>query len=169
MNDIVYTQRYNSPIGAITLACREDAVIGLWFEGQKHFGSTVGSGAVEASSPVLSLAAEWLDIYFSGVEPQFTPPVRFCGTPFCNAVWNQLLSIPYGSTVSYKDIASGLALVHGGSMPSFRAVGAAVGRNPVSLIVPCHRVVGSDGSLRGYAGGLDRKAWLLELEHRLHG
>ena len=105
----------------------------------------------------------WLALYFSGVEPDFTPPLRLRGTPFRQRVWEQLRAIPYGETVSYAQLAQRLA-EGGGGKPSARAVGGAVGHNPISLIVPCHRVVGADGSLRGYAGGLKRKEKLLALE-----
>lgn len=164
MSDISYIRKYHSPLGTITLACREDRLTGLWFDGQKHYGSTLTGSVTEADRPVLRLAAEWLDIYFSGCEPRFTPPVSLAGTPFSRLVWRRLMDIDYGTTLTYKDITLRMAAAGECGEGAVRAVAAAIGRNPVSLIVPCHRVVGSGGSLTGYAGGLDRKAWLLGLE-----
>ncbi|MCR4824556.1 MAG: methylated-DNA--[protein]-cysteine S-methyltransferase [Bacteroidales bacterium] len=164
-----------SPLGGITLAGSGDALTGLWFDGQAHFGCTgtgcivlpdavAGPACVELQDvtagtalPVFDDACRWLDIYFSGTEPDFTPRLDLRGTPFQLAVWKQLLAIPYGHIVTYSELARRL-----GASP--QAVGGAVGRNPVSLIVPCHRVVGAGGRLTGYAGGLDRKARLLQLE-----
>lgn len=164
MSDISYIRKYHSPLGTITLACREDGLTGLWFDGQKHYGSTLTGSVAEEDRPVLSLAAEWLDIYFSGREPRFTPPVSLEGTPFRHLVWQRLTAIPYGTTLTYRDLT--LRMAAGGECGegAVRAVAAAIGHNPVSLIVPCHRIVGSGGSLTGYAGGLERKEWLLRLE-----
>ena len=146
-----------SPLGQITLAGEGDALAGLWFEGQKYFASTLGPDAAEAWLPVFGEADRWLDLYFSGVEPDFTPRLNLRGTSFRQAVWKELLTIPYGETVSYGELARRV-----GTSP--RAIGGAVGHNPVSIIVPCHRVIGADDSLTGYAGGLDLKARLLLLE-----
>ena len=160
-----YIQKYHSPLGAITLASDGEALTGLWFDGQKHFGGNlpggIGSCAQAEDLPVFSAARKWLDIYFSGKEPDFTPSVRPAGTPFQRAVWEELLTIPYGQTVTYGEIAGRLGLPKGAA----RAVGGAVGRNPVSLIVPCHRVTGTGGRPTGYAAGIDRKLSLLSLEH----
>ncbi|MCR4601323.1 MAG: methylated-DNA--[protein]-cysteine S-methyltransferase [Clostridia bacterium] len=125
-----------------------------------------GSGAEyeERQLPVFELAADWLDVYFAGKRPCFTPPLLMRGTRFRREVWEILLSIPYGNTVTYGEIADGISKQRGGGRVSAQAVGGAVAHNPISLIVPCHRVIGADGSLTGYAGGLDRKARLLELE-----
>ena len=153
-----YTHRYESPLGGITLAGEGDALVGLWLDGQTHFASTLGPDAAEGWLPVFTDACRWLDIYFSGAEPDFTPRLDLRGTSFQRAVWQQLLTIPYGETVSYGELARRLGC------KSSRAVGGAVGHNPVSLIVPCHRVIGADGRLTGYAGGLDLKSRLLELE-----
>ena len=146
-----------SPLGQITLAGEGDALAGLWFEGQKHFASTLGPDATEGWLPVCDEVNRWLDIFFSGTEPGFTPRLDLRGTPFRQKVWKELLTIPYGKTVTYGELARRV-----GSSP--RAIGGAVGHNPVSLIVPCHRVIGADNRLTGYAGGLDLKARLLLLE-----
>lgn len=147
---------YTSPLGEILLAADERGLTGLWFEGQKYFAAGLAE-AVEGETELIKAARRWLDIYFSGREPDFTPPLHMPGTPFRERVWAALLEIPYGETATYGELAARL-----GSSP--RAVGAAVGRNPVSLIVPCHRVLGADGSLTGYAGGVERKEYLLKLE-----
>ncbi|MBP5678184.1 MAG: methylated-DNA--[protein]-cysteine S-methyltransferase [Bacteroidales bacterium] len=155
------TAHYNSPLGGITMASDGQALIGLWFDDQKHFGSTmVAQEATPAGLPVFDEARLWLDIYFSGCEPDFMPSVLFIGTRFQQRVWKALRTIPYGQTISYGELASHLGV------RSAQAVGGAVGRNPVSIIVPCHRVVGTDGSLTGYAAGLDRKRALLQIEQK---
>lgn len=159
-----YIYKYRSPLGGITLAGEEDALTGLWFDGQKYFGSGLKEGAKEQSLPVFDRTKEWLDKYFSGENPGFVPPLRFASTTFRAAVWKILLEIPYGQTMTYKKIAEKMAEQMGLPHMSAQAVGSAVGHNPISLIVPCHRVVGTDGSLTGYAGGLDKKAKLLALE-----
>lgn len=148
---------YASPLGGITLAGSGDALTGLWFDGQAHFGSTLDGPAAAGWLPVFDDAFRWLDSYFGGYVPGFTPRLALRGTPFQTAVWHALLAIPYGETVTYGELAGWLH-----SSP--RAVGGAVGRNPVSLVVPCHRVVGAGGRLVGYAAGPDRKARLLMLE-----
>ena len=170
-----YVQHYDSPLGRITLSSNGEALTGLWFDGQKHFGSTLSSVFLEEDLPVFNLARRWLDIYFSGREPDFTPPVHLIGTPFQKAVWEVLRTIPYGCTVTYGEIAARIrpssatgANLATGAGPSCRtlarAVGSAVGRNPVSLIVPGHRAVGLGGRLIGYASGLPNKSYLLRLE-----
>ena len=118
----------------------------------------------EKSLPVFTEACRWLDIYFSGKEPLFTPPLTLRASPFRQAVWEIILTIPYGKTMTYGEIAKRIAMQKGILQMSAQAVGNAVGHNPISLIIPCHRVVGSDGSLTGYAGGIDRKVKLLKLE-----
>ena len=159
-----YVHHYASPLGGITIAGAENAVTGLWFDGQKYFGSTLSPNCEEKILPVFEQADLWLDIYFSGKAPDFTPPILFTATDFRKAVWEILLKIPYGETMTYKEIASEIARQKGVPKMSAQAVGNAVGHNPISLIIPCHRVVGADGSLTGYAGGIDKKAKLLELE-----
>lgn len=161
-----HIRHYDSPLGGITLAGSEHALTGLWFDGQKHFGRALAEERFNQPLPVLEDAARWLDCYFRGEQPGFTPPLFLRGTPFQAAVWRILLTIPYGFTMTYGEIARSPALSRGLSSPSPRAVGAAVSRNPISLIVPCHRVIGADGSLTGYAGGTDRKRFLLELERK---
>ena len=158
-----YTDNYVSPMGNIVLAGDGTALTGLWFEGQKWFGAGLTDGAERAELPVFGQTKKWLDIYFGGGEPAFTPAVALRGSEFQIAVWNVLSAIPYGKTVTYGEIARNLTAVTG-RKTSARAVGSAVGRNPVSIIVPCHRVLGVDGSLTGYAGGVERKRELLRLE-----
>lgn len=158
-----YTDNYVSPMGNIVLAGDGAALTGLWFEGQKWFGAGLTDGAERAELPVFGQTKKWLDIYFGGGEPAFTPAVALRGSEFQIAVWNVLSAIPYGKTVTYGEIAKNLTAVTG-RKTSARAVGSAVGRNPVSIIVPCHRVLGADGSLTGYAGGVERKRELLRLE-----
>ncbi|MBR0227811.1 MAG: methylated-DNA--[Clostridia bacterium] len=155
-----YLCRYVSPLGEITLASDGEALVGLWFAGQKHFGAGLSGQTTKKPLPVFDQAVRWLDRYFSGKKPDCPPPLRPRGTAFQQAVWRRLLDIPYGHTVTYGEIAASLGLPSGAA----RAVGGAVGRNPISLIIPCHRVVGAHGSLTGYAGGIERKKRLLELE-----
>ena len=159
-----YIHRCASPLGGITLASDGEALTGLWFDGQKHFAETLSRECEEKALPVFAAAERWLDMYFGGRAPDFTPPLRLRGTDFRRLVWELLLAIPYGQTVSYGEIAAEAARRTGAPRMSARAVGGAVGHNPIALIVPCHRVVGADGSLTGYAGGVDRKARLLALE-----
>ena len=158
-----FLHHYASPLGGLTLASDGEALTGLWFDGQRSFGDTLSGDGEERALPVFSQADRWLDCYFSGRAPASAPPLRLRGTPFRTAVWEILRAIPFGETVTYGEIAGRLAAERG-LRTSARAVGGAVGRNPVSLIVPCHRVVGSGGRLTGYAGGLERKAWLLAME-----
>lgn len=159
-----YTRHYNSPLGRITIACDGTYLTGLWFDGQKYWGSTLDAEHENKSLPILEETCRWLDIYFSGKAPDFTPPLSLKGTAFRKAVWEILLTIPYGKTMTYGEIADRIAKYHGLSRMSAQAVGGAVGHNPISIIIPCHRVIGSDGSLTGYAGGLDKKARLLAIE-----
>ncbi len=161
---MVFTQQYQSPLGGILLAADEIGLVGLWFDGQKYFANTLPTETVQESTPILAEAARWLDLYFAGRTPDFTPPLHLSGSDFRKAVWDILLTIPYGQTITYGDIARQLAAQQGGKV-SAQAVGGAVGHNEVSLIIPCHRVVGTNGSLTGYAGGIDKKIKLLELEH----
>ena len=158
-----YVWHYASPLGGIMLASDGQALTGLWFEGQKYFAAGLDGEHEEKALPVFDETARWLDAYFGGREPGFTPPLRPRGTAFQRAVWEQLLTVPCGGTLSYGQLAARLGLPRAAA----RAVGGAVGRNPVSLIIPCHRVVGADGSLTGYAGGLERKRRLLALEREM--
>ena len=159
------TCRYSSPLGEILLAADETGLTGLWFMGAKYFAATLDPHAAEGDTPVLAAARRWLDVYFRGEQPDFTPPLHPAGSLFQQAVWALLLQIPYGQTVTYGQLAARLAAEWGLARMSAQAVGGAVGRNRISLIIPCHRVLGADGSLTGYAGGLDRKAKLLAWEH----
>ena len=157
---------YLSPLGEILLESDGAALTGLWFKGQKYCPIPSDVEPLDAAPEAVRLAARWLDIYFSGREPGFVPTLSLSGTGFCLSVWELLKIIPYGQTVTYGSLARRLSLLTG-SPVSARAVGGAVGRNPVSLILPCHRVVGAGGKLTGYAGGLERKRELLELEGAL--
>ena len=153
---------YSSPLGNITLASDGSALKGLWFDGQAHDRSTLSSYE-EKDLPVFRDTVRWLDMYFDGKIPGFTPDIILCGTPYQKEIWNILRDIPYGETKTYKEISDEYERRYG-RKTSPRAAGNAVGRNPVSLLVPCHRVVGTGGRRTGYAGGLDRKAYLLVLE-----
>ena len=150
--------RYESPLGSILLAADQTGLTGLWFVGQKYFPSFSDGDFFENETPILTEAKHWLSLYFSGKEPDFLPSLHPQGSSFRQAVWNVLLTIPRGQTMTYGEIARRL------NVRSAQAVGGAVGHNPISILIPCHRVVGSDGSLTGYAGGLARKEWLLHLE-----
>lgn len=159
-----YMYHYDSPLGEIILASDGEALSGLWFRGQKYFGSTLGEAPVQRTLPAFDRTKEWLDIYFSGTAPDFTPPLSLRTTPFRRAVWEILLKIPFGQTMTYGEIAEKTAEQMNRPHMSAQAVGGAVGHNPISLIIPCHRVIGANGSLTGYAGGVDRKRRLLEME-----
>jgi len=160
-----YIHHYQSPLGKLLLSSNGDALTGLWFEGQKYFAEKVDYEKAKAQNlRVFALCDKWLNIYFSGKAPDFMPPVSFCSTPFREAVWQILLTIPFGAVTSYGQIAQMIAKSQGLKHMSAQAVGAAVGRNPISIIVPCHRVVGSKGELTGYAAGLETKRKLLFLE-----
>ena len=160
-----YLSHYESPLGAMTMAGDGDRLTGLWFDGQKYDRSTIDDEAtLEPDLPVFTQTAQWLDIYFGGADPGFTPPISIEGSDFRKMVTSIMLSIPFGATSTYARIAAEVAQRTGRTQMSAQAVGGAVGHNPISLIVPCHRVLASDGNLRGYAGGVDRKEWLLEME-----
>ena len=150
MNNIFH---YTSPIGGITLASDGEALTGLWFDGQKFFPNKLVDESTEAELPIFTQTCNWLDIYFSGKEPSFTPLISRRTTPFRKAVYDILLTIPYGQTITYGGVARILAERQGVERMSAQAVGGAVGHNPIGIIIPCHRVVGTDGRLTGYAGG----------------
>lgn len=162
-----YTHHYTSPLGGITLASNGKALTGLWFDGQKYFGASLSKEYEERELPVFEQTDRWLDIYFSGKEPDFTPPIEMETTPFRKAVWRIMLEIPFGRTMTYGEIADKIAGQKGLPSMSAQAVGGAVAHNAISLIIPCHRVVGTDGSLTGYAGGVQKKKRLLEMEKGL--
>lgn len=154
------TEKYTSPLGEILLCAHEGALCGLWFSGQKYELRNVDKGLGETAGDrgIIEKTGDWLDEYFSGKAPTLNIPLAPQGTAFQKKVWTALLTIPHGKTASYGDVAK---LV---GCKSARAAGTAVGKNPISLIIPCHRVIGSDGSLTGYAGGLERKKRLLDME-----
>lgn len=159
-----YISHYQSPVGEILMAADNIGLTGLWFEGQKYFAFYLDKEHEEKEVPILKRTKEWLDIYFEGKEPDFRVPFHFTGTDFQNEVWEILCEIPYGRTMTYGEIAKKLADKRGVKQMSARAVGGAVGHNGISVLVPCHRVVGAGGSLTGYAGGIDKKIKLLQLE-----
>ena len=159
-----YIHHYESPLGGITLASDGEVLIGLWFDGQKYFADTLDRAHTEKVLPVFEQTVRWLDIYFSGRAPDFTPPLSMKTTQFRKAVWEIMLTIPYGKTMTYGEIADRIAKEKGLVRMSAQAVGGAVGHNSISLIIPCHRVVGTNGSLTGYAGGIDKKVKLLTME-----
>lgn len=158
-----YLLTMDSPVGPVTVASDDEAIIGLWLEGQKYFEATLEAAEERPDLPVLAEARAWLERYFAGDDPGALPPVNPRGTAFQQRVWAQLAEIPYGQLTTYGQIARRLE-EQTGARTSARAVGSAVGRNPISIILPCHRVVGSTGSLTGYAGGLQKKIALLRIE-----
>lgn len=158
-----YINKYVSPTGAVTISSDGQSITGLWFDGQKYFVDTLTKEHEEQKLPVLEQARKWLDIYFAGQEPDFIPPLKMNASPFRMAVWEILKSIPFGKIITYGDIAKQIAKDTGKKV-SAQAVGGAVGHNPISIIVPCHRVVGTNGSFTGYAGGINKKMQLLRLE-----
>lgn len=157
---MTYIHHYNSPLGKITMASNGLALTGLWFDGQKYFAETINDEIEEKSLLIFDKTAKWLDIYFGGKEPDFTPEIIITGTPFRKAVGEIILNVPYGKTMTYGEIASKIATQKGIERMSAQAVGGAVGHNSISIIIPCHRIVGTNGSLTGYAGGIE----LLKLE-----
>lgn len=159
-----YTCKYLSPLGEMTIAGNGDSLTGVWFDEQKYFGATLGAEHEERSLPIFEQTREWLDRYFSGSNPGPIPAVAPEGSPFRLAVWEILKRIPYGKVITYKDIAEEIGRQKGVPGMSAQAIGGAVGHNPISIIIPCHRVVGSNGSLTGYAGGISKKVKLLALE-----
>lgn len=163
---MIYTTRLDSPVGPLCLAAEGERLCGLWIEGQKYFGATLlGPTAPRPQLPVFEQAARWLADYFDGRAPSPSQlPLAPVGSAFRQVVWSLLCEIPYGSLTTYGDLAVQAAARLGRSRLSAQAVGGAVGHNPISIIIPCHRVVGADGSLTGYAGGLAVKQKLLALE-----
>lgn len=159
-----YTWKYSSPLGELLLACDGGGLTGLWFLGAKYFARTLDPEHLEQDTPVFQEARRWLDLYFAGERPDFMPPLHPAGTEFQLAVWRVLEGIPYGGTTTYGAIAREIAAKQGLPRMSAQAVGGAVGHNPISILIPCHRVLGARGALTGYAGGVDRKGRLLALE-----
>ena len=158
-----YIHHYESPLGGITVASDGNSVTGLWFDGQKYDRDTLGTEYEEKDLPVFDVTDQWLDLYFHGNNPDFLPPLKMKATPFRERVWKILMTISHGQTITYGQIA-GMIADETGQQMSAQAVGGAVAHNPISLLIPCHRVIGSDGSLTGYAGGIGRKIKLLQLE-----
>ncbi|WP_313346996.1 methylated-DNA--[protein]-cysteine S-methyltransferase [Sedimentibacter sp.] len=161
-----YSTTYSSPVGTITLACDGNNLVGLWIEGQKYHGNTIFENIIDnVDLPILVTAKRWLNRYFAGKKPDISElPLAPAGSKFRQEVWNILCEIPYGKVITYGDIAKKIAVKINKESMSSQAVGGAVGHNPISIIIPCHRVVGTNGSLTGYAGGIHAKIKLLELE-----
>ena len=160
-----YVNKYISPLGEMIMAADEEGLTGLWFAEQKYFDVVELRNCQEKDLPIFDDVKRWLDGYFQGKNPNFNLPLHLVGTEFQKRVWQILYQIPYGQTVTYGDIAKMLATDMGIGKVSAQAVGGAVGHNKISIIVPCHRVVGAKGNLTGYAGGLDKKIALLQLEN----
>lgn len=161
---MIYTAHYDSPLGGLFLAADEEGLTGLWFEDAAHFADGLPIEREETETPVLAETKKWLDLYFSGQEPEFLPKLHPMGSKFRQEVWALLREIPYGRTTTYGALAQELAQRQGRTTVSAQAVGGAIGHNRISILIPCHRVVGSSGSLTGYAGGLEKKVQLLKLE-----
>lgn len=159
-----YTYQYETPLGKMIMASDGKALTGLWFHGQKHFGSTLDKENKEQFVPIFKETIDWLDLYFSGVEPSFTPLLSLRASAFRKAVWKVLLEIPYGQTMTYGQVASRISKQNGNRAVSAQAVGGAIAHNAILLMIPCHRVIGANGCLTGYAAGLDRKLKLLAHE-----
>ena len=157
---MIYITHYQSPIGEIIMAADDIGLIGLWFENQKYYANGL-IDPVEKETAVLKETKEWLNLYFSGNEQKVLPKMHLIGTKFQNIVWQLLLKIPYGKTMTYKDIARMIS-----PSMSAQAVGSAVGHNKISILIPCHRVIGSNNNLTGYAGGIERKEYLLKFEKK---
>lgn len=162
-----YTWHYKSPLGGITLASDGEALVGLWFDRQKYYADVLDAEHQEKRLPVFEDACRWLDIYFSGKAPGFTPKLNMRTSSFRKSVWEIILTIPFGQTMTYGEISTQIAKEKGMKQMSAQAVGGAVGHNSISLIIPCHRVVGTGGRLTGYAGGIDKKVRLLQMEKAL--
>lgn len=166
-NKIYYKSEYKSPLGNITVCCDEDEkIVGLFFKNQKYFADNIDGKITENNNlKIFVTVKSWLDKYFAGKKPNIKEiPIKFIGNDFRKSVWKILYKIPYGKVLTYGDIAKQIAKQQGISKMSAQAIGGAVGHNPISIIVPCHRVVGKNGKLTGYAAGLNKKKKLLELE-----
>lgn len=178
-DQVQYVKEYRSPIGMFTLASDGEHLTGLWLKGQKYFGATLTNDEIDKKGeagesdelgdsannlPLFHLVEQWLDAYFQGKQPELSFPLAPKGSPFRQDVWDILCQIPYGEVITYGDIAKKMAQKLGKDTMSAQAIGGAVGHNPISIIIPCHRVVGANGSLTGYAGGIENKIKLLELE-----
>jgi methylated-DNA-[protein]-cysteine S-methyltransferase len=166
-NKIYYKTEYKSPLGIITICCDEDEkVVGLFFKNQKYFADNIDGKITENNNlKIFVTVKSWLDKYFAGKKPNIKEiPIKFIGNDFRKSVWKILYKIPYGKTLTYGDIAKQIAKQKNITKMSAQAIGGAVGHNPISIIIPCHRVVGKNGKLTGYAAGINKKKKLLELE-----
>lgn len=160
-----YTYKYESPLGTITMASDGISLTGLWFDGQKYYAQELSEKHTERALPIFETTESWLNAYFEGRKPQFYPPIALYGSSFRLIVWSILKEIPYGTVTTYSDIARETANRQGVKAVSAQAVGGAIAHNPISIIIPCHRVIGKNGSLTGYAGGLEKKLALLKTEN----
>jgi len=156
----MYAAQYDSPLGRLLLTCEDNGLTGIWFDRE------LPNQRNPDGHPVLRQTAAWLDVYFRGENPTIEIPIALVGTDFQKLVWKLLLAIPYGESRSYGQLAREMAIVLGKEKMSAQAVGQAVGKNPISILIPCHRVVGTKGQLTGYASGLEKKIWLLRHEGR---
>lgn len=163
---MIYTSAYTTPIGDVLLASKNNELIGLWFEGQKYYLNSINEEMqVKNEEEILKKTKNWLDRYFKGEKPSIKEiKINPNGSDFRKEVWKILCKIPYGQTITYKEIAEKLAKEKDLKSMSAQAVGGAIGHNPISIIIPCHRVIGTNCNLIGYAGGLDKKEYLLKLE-----
>lgn len=163
---MIYTTTYNSPIGNLLIAARENKLIGIWIEKQKYYLSNLKDDIKESEDiDILGKTKEWLDRYFKGEKPKIEElEINLTGSEFRKSVWEILKDIPYGEVITYGDIAKKIAKQKGIKKMSAQAVGGAVGHNPISIIIPCHRVIGIHGNLTGYAGGIEKKIYLLKHE-----
>ena len=159
-----HTYHYDSPLGGMTVICDGEALTGLWFDHQKHVPISSAGPDETGEAPIIEETIRWLNLYFSGRDPGFTPKLKIQTTAFRKTVWEILLTIPYGKTVTYGEVAERAANQMHLPRMSAQAVGGAVGHNPFALIIPCHRVIGANGALTGYAAGIERKRMLLEME-----
>ncbi len=159
-----YVMNYKSPFGKILLVADEIGLIGVWFDMEKYYVLNSDKEHEYKDTPVFTETSRWLDIYFSGKDPEFLPPLHMIGSEFQKEIWNILLKISYGQTTTYGEIANEIAVARGIKKMAAQAVGGAVGSNDISIIVPCHRVIGKGGSLTGYGGGIEKKEYLLRLE-----
>lgn len=158
-----YITYYKTPIRRMLLAANENALVGAWFVGQKYYKATLNKECIQKDTIILQKAKFWLDEYFRGRDPTFTPPLEIIATPFRKEILSLVSTIPYGATISYKELSDRFMKEHKKKV-SYQAVGQAVGHNPLLLFIPCHRVIGFDGSLKGYAAGVFIKDKLLNLE-----
>jgi len=161
---VEYLYSAQSPLGILTMSCNSDSITGLWIEGQKHFARNLDKDVLKQKHSLFEMAEKWLDIYFKGGEPDFNLPLMPKGSQFQKSIWNILRRIPRGRTMTYGEIAKQYETENNGKHTSARGVGNAVGRNPISILIPCHRVIGKNGDLTGYAGGIHNKIILLQIE-----